>query len=107
MRCSLFSEDEFGEDHPSASPAKYELGCHAVCRACVCGAADMLCVYRQGMCGHVPGGVFVCVEGCEHRHRALVHGRAGECTGQGFLCMHSSTVCTHMGTRRTCVWEHM
>lgn len=26
MRFSLFSEDEFGEDQPSASPARCELG---------------------------------------------------------------------------------
>ncbi|XP_015500020.1 arf-GAP with Rho-GAP domain, ANK repeat and PH domain-containing protein 1 isoform X5 [Parus major] len=36
---SLFSEDEFGEEHPNAPPAKYELGCCAVCEA-----GDMLCL---------------------------------------------------------------
>lgn len=42
---SLFSEDEFGEDHPDAAPAKYELGCNAVCRGHVCVHLVTRCVH--------------------------------------------------------------
>lgn len=42
---SLFSEDEFGEDHPDAAPAKYELGCNAVCRGHVCMRLVTRCVH--------------------------------------------------------------
>lgn len=85
---SLFSEDEFGDDHPSVPPAKYELGCPAVCRGCVCEADDVLSVCT----GKV---MYARATGCFCLCGGVSTGREHLClAGQVSAQVRASCVCT-------------